>query len=193
MANAKGSKVQTVFSIPISPETRAAISEMASAGGISSAELGRRILSKHIASAGETEFQTRLEKIEAGLTKTSGRVNAVIALLKSIEDDEQERRGKERLLFRDLVAQSMEEIGQVIGRNSEVITQLATQEIEWEGSVDGRLDRMQRHIEVGLRLLVAVIHGSRDPGARASYRTIEAGMADGKKLADFLAEAMRKE
>ena len=183
MPKPSGAKPTTThFHVPIPANTRSAIGELAASDGISSSELARRILSDYVACSGEDSFGSRLDKLEKAILKTAGRVDATIAIVRAFEQDEIERRGKERKIMVE-----------AISSNSRAIETLAANLQGFQSAHDAEIERMQFRLEMLGKLSAALICGISDAKVRRSYRDIEIGMSDGKKLISFLKDALRRD
>jgi len=148
-------------------------------------EFARKALSVALEQGQELPFEARLDKVLK-------RQDATIAVIKSVEDDEIERRGKERKAFQEVVAASMTEIGEVIAANSLAVQELAARQDALKTTLEADLERAQNRLLLLLKLVVATVRGTDERGVRESYREIERGMTDGKKLVDFQLEALKK-
>jgi len=148
-------------------------------------EFVRTLLSAALKQGLEKPFEARLDKVLK-------RIDGLTAVVKSIEDDEISRREKERKGFLEVSAQNMAQIGEVIAANSLAVQELAARQDALKTTLEADLERAQNRLLLLLKLVVATVRGTDERGVRESYREIERGMTDGKKLVDFQLEALKK-
>jgi len=148
-------------------------------------EFARKALSVALEQGQEQPFEARLEKILK-------RIDGVIGVVKSIEDDEIERRKADRKGFQEIAAQNMAQIGEVIAANTAAIQELAARQDALRTSLEAELEKAQNRLQILLKLVLAQVRGTDERGVRESYREIERGMTDGKKLVDFQMETLKR-
>jgi|GEM_PF-3060270 len=148
-------------------------------------EFARRALSVALEQGQEQPFEARLDKVLK-------RIDGLTAVVKSIEDDEIERRRLERKNYQEVSAQNMAQVGEVIAANSLALQELAARQDALKTNVEAELEVAQNRLQILLKLCVSLVRGTDERGVRESYREIERGMTDGKKLVDFQMDALKR-
>lgn len=169
----------------VAPELRQALKSAAQNRDIPVSEFVRETLKEALQRQAEEPLGSKLDKILK-------RIDAVISIQKSIEDDEVKRRVQERKAYLEVTAENMAQIGQVIAANSAAIQELAQRQDDLRVYLETEIGKVNSRVHTLAKQTTAMVLGTTDRGIREAYRAVESGEASGKKLRDFHLDAVKK-
>jgi len=179
----------TTFTVRIPKELRTRLTSVAEKRGKSATNMVVAAVTTAIESAEEQPLESRLVILEKATTKNGRRLEDLFAVVRSIEDDEKERRRQERKGFTDTMAENYTSVAEAIAANTAVVEALF-------GEVRANreaAEKLNQRLDAQATMLVALIHGATEKGVRASYHTIQRSVTNGeKKLEEFQIEAMKR-
>ena len=170
--------------VDVSPELRDSLKIAAEKAGKSRAEFIRETLQGATKGASERSLEATLQKVLA-------RIEAVIKIQKSVEDDEMRRRSQDREMILHSMAENFGHVVEAASGNTAVLQALVEGLAAHEASNAKAFSGLTRRGNDSIKMLVALMHAT-TPQGRDRWREIERGIADGKKITDFVIETLKK-
>lgn len=184
---AEGSR--TAFQVRIPTELRSRIAAVAKKAGKTSTELVLAAVTNVVESADEERLESRFEALGKATSRIARRIEDLMAVVKSIEDDEVERRRSERKVFTEAMGDHYRAVAEAIAENSAAIGAL----VDEVRSNREAMEKVNNRLDGQALMIVAIIHGTPDKAIRKAYLDIYTAVTkDGKKLTDFQRDAMTR-
>lgn len=189
--HAKSQSDQRTLTAKVPANLHADALKLASQRGKNLSSLVRDALAKVVELGVEDALQSRLDGMEKGTHKLLKRVEAAIAIIKSVEDDETQRRRVHEAAIREHLAALGAQIGEVVAANTAILQVLVdAHSAHEEESTKALKGLLQRSTDAN-KMLLSLLHAA-NPVARERWRAVESGMRDGKKWAEYAQETFRK-
>lgn len=189
--HAKSQSDQRTLTAKVPAKLHADALKLAAQRGENLSILVRDALAKIVELGVEDALQSRLDGVEKGGHKLLKRVEAAIAVIKSVEDDETRRWRLHEEAIREHLAALGAQMGEVVAANTAILQVLVDAHAAHEATTMKALEGLLRRSTDANKMLLSLLHAA-NPVARERWRVVESGMAEGRKWSEYAVETLKK-